>query len=103
MARRAGRSKTHVMGCLKRLEETHDASPDCPHVFPFEDPCRGMIEVMRVIRERDGEEFATGLQAAREALCRGDLDAVAFVLGVRVEEIQLISGSLHHSRPAPSL
>lgn len=62
-----------------------------------------MIEAMSVGHDRDAEEFASGLQVAREALSRGDLHAVAYVLGVRVEEIQRISGSLQHSRPAPSL
>lgn len=90
------------MDCLKQLEETHDTLLPFA-VFPFVAPCNGMIEAMRVTRERDGEEFASGLHAAREALSRGELHAVAYVLGVRVEEIQRISGSLHHSRPAPSL
>lgn len=91
------------MDCLKQIEETHDWTQGCSHVVPFAGPCNGMIEAMWVERDRDAEEFASGLQVAREALNRGKLHAVAYVLGVRVAEIQRISGSLHHSRPAPSL
>jgi hypothetical protein len=75
------------MDRLKRLEETHDATPGRSHVIPFAGPCNGMIEAMWRERDRDAEEFASGLQSAREALDRGKLHAVAYVLEVRVEEI----------------
>lgn len=62
-----------------------------------------MIEGVHETRERGAEEFGLGLQAARDALNRGQLHTVAYVLGVRVEDIHRVSGSLHNSRPDPSL